>query len=101
MIVLSGVPVEVGIIVVTMFRRRLGRRRGPMRGLMDDDRRLRGDDRDRNDQRSGYRSPRTTHCPEHRISYNRCAQACQVLAPGSRAVRRYRPGPEKIDFSIP
>jgi hypothetical protein len=68
---------------------------------MDDDRRLRGDDRDRGDQRAGYQSPRTTHCPEHSISYNRCAQVCQVSAPGSRAIRRYRPGAEKTDFSIP
>ena len=80
-IVLGGVPVKVELLAMTMFQGRLGRRRGPalrpMRSLMEDDRRLRGHDRDRGDQRAGYRNPRTAHRPVHGVSYNPCASACQ------------------------
>lgn len=83
MIVLNVVPVEVNRVAVPVLLSRRGR--GPVRGLVGDDRRLRGDDGQRGNEGARYQTSRTAQGADHRVSYNPNAGVCQVFRRRSSA----------------
>lgn len=95
MIVLSVVPVEMNRVAVPVLLS--GRGRGPVRGLVGDDRRLRGDAGQRGNEGARNQTSRTAQGADHRVIYNPYAEVCQVfrrrssVAVSSGTLRRASP----------
>lgn len=97
MIVLNVAPVEVNRVAVPVLLSGRGRGRGPVRGLVGDDRRLRGDAGQRGNEGARNQTSRTAQGADHRVIYNPYAEVCQVfrrrssVAVSSGTLRRASP----------